>query len=234
VRGRRQQLVHDMYPSEEWRTAIWADVGDPRRSRAASVRRFVGRVYRIGRSRNFAHADDLNDPLVAVTLDHPDLTGVRCSTPKLAEDESVALDPAAWMSAWSVLPWFAELHGASPRAPRSARLRCPSPEATAGKTAHNESSPAKRPQTLSLLLARAQVQPRAVAASSIDAAVPDDDVLDIGGVVRLLHVGRNKVYDLVARNEIPHRRLGKQIRFSRAAIMRWLDPWSSQDAKERQ
>jgi len=37
---------------------------------------------------------------------------------------------------------------------------------------------------------------------------------------------------LVARNAIPHRRLGKQIRFSRAAIMRWLDPWSSQGAKE--
>lgn len=103
-----------------------------------------------------------------------------------------------------------------------------------GKAAHNESSPAKRPQALSLLLARAQVQPRAVAVSSTDVAVPDDDVLDISGVVRLLHVGRNKVYDLVARNEIPHRRLGKQIRFSRAAIMRWLDPWSSQGAKERQ
>ena len=61
-----------------------------------------------------------------------------------------------------------------------------------------------------------------------------EDVLDVEGATRLLKIGRNTVYELVARNEIPHRRLGKQIRFSRAAIMRWLDPWSSQGAKERQ
>ncbi|MBA3397749.1 MAG: hypothetical protein H0T89_34310 [Deltaproteobacteria bacterium] len=42
------------------------------------------------------------------------------------------------------------------------------------------------------------------------------------------------MYELVGRNEIPNRRLGKQIRFSRAAIMRWLDSWSSQGAKEGQ
>jgi len=61
-----------------------------------------------------------------------------------------------------------------------------------------------------------------------------DDVLDVDGVTRLLRIGRNTVYELVGRNEIPHRRLGKQIRFNRAAIMRWLDSWSSQGAKERQ
>ena len=61
-----------------------------------------------------------------------------------------------------------------------------------------------------------------------------DDVLDVEGTTRLLRIGRNTIYELVGRNEIPHRRLGKQIRFSRAAIMRWLDSWSSQDAKEGQ
>jgi excisionase family DNA binding protein len=61
-----------------------------------------------------------------------------------------------------------------------------------------------------------------------------DEVIDVERVARLLQVGRNTVYALVARNAIPHRRLGKQIRFSRAAIMRWLDPWSSQGAKEGQ
>jgi excisionase family DNA binding protein len=61
-----------------------------------------------------------------------------------------------------------------------------------------------------------------------------DDVIDVQAVARLLHVGRNTVYALVARNAIPHRRLGKQIRFNQAAVMRWLDSWSSQDAKERQ
>ncbi len=60
-----------------------------------------------------------------------------------------------------------------------------------------------------------------------------DDVLDVDDATRLLRIGRNTIYGLVGRNAIPHRRLGKQIRFSRAAIMR-LDPWSSQGAKERQ
>ena len=36
----------------------------------------------------------------------------------------------------------------------------------------------------------------------------------------------------VGRGEIPHRRIGKQIRFSRRGIMRWLRSWSSQDAEE--
>ena len=61
-----------------------------------------------------------------------------------------------------------------------------------------------------------------------------DEVIDVERVARLLHVGRNTVYGLVARNAIPHRRLGKQIRFNQAAVMRWLDSWSSQDAKEGQ
>jgi excisionase family DNA binding protein len=58
------------------------------------------------------------------------------------------------------------------------------------------------------------------------------DVIDVAACAQLLVVGRNTVYALVARNAIPHRRLGKQIRFHRAAIVRWLDSWSSQGAKE--
>lgn len=63
---------------------------------------------------------------------------------------------------------------------------------------------------------------------------PIDAVLDVEQVACLFRIGRNTVYELVGRNEIPHRRLGKQIRFSRRALMRWLDSWSSQGAKERQ
>lgn len=59
------------------------------------------------------------------------------------------------------------------------------------------------------------------------------DVLDVPQVASLLAVGRNTIYALVAKNQIPHRRLGKAIRFSRAAVMSWLSSWSSQDAKER-
>jgi len=65
-------------------------------------------------------------------------------------------------------------------------------------------------------------------------ASSDDDVIDVGGVVQMLHVGRNKVYEMVARNEIPHRRFGRRIRFSRTALMRWLDSWSPRIAKEGQ
>jgi excisionase family DNA binding protein len=57
------------------------------------------------------------------------------------------------------------------------------------------------------------------------------DVLDVPQVAILLAVGRNTIYALVARNEIPHRRLGKAIRFSRAAVMQWLSR-SWRDAKE--
>jgi len=63
---------------------------------------------------------------------------------------------------------------------------------------------------------------------------PAEPVLAVEDVARLLRVGRNTIYELVGRNEIPHRRLGKQIRFSRDALMSWLGSWSSQGAKERQ
>lgn len=54
-----------------------------------------------------------------------------------------------------------------------------------------------------------------------------DDVLDVSGAMRLLKLGRHAVYDGVANGTIPHRRIGKHIRFSRQALIRWLD--STQD-----
>lgn len=60
------------------------------------------------------------------------------------------------------------------------------------------------------------------------------DVLDVPHVATLLGVGRNTIYALVAKNQIPHRRLGKAIRFSRSSVMSWLSSWSSRDAKEGQ
>lgn len=72
--------------------------------------------------------------------------------------------------------------------------------------------------------------------SDQDAKVPLEsghDVLDVPQVASLLAVGRNTIYALVAKNQIPHRRLGKAIRFSRTAVMSWLSSWSSWDAKER-
>lgn len=62
---------------------------------------------------------------------------------------------------------------------------------------------------------------------------PIADVLVVEDVARLLRVGRNAVYEMLARNAIPHCRLGKHIRFSRASVMQWLSSWSSRGAKER-
>lgn len=50
-----------------------------------------------------------------------------------------------------------------------------------------------------------------------------DDVIDVPGAMALLKLGRSAVYDACGRGEIPHRRIGKHIRFSRAALLRWLE-----------
>lgn len=52
---------------------------------------------------------------------------------------------------------------------------------------------------------------------------PDEaDVLDIRGAMTLLKLGRSAIYAACGRGQIPHRRIGKHIRFSRAALIRWL------------
>jgi excisionase family DNA binding protein len=99
-------------------------------------------------------------------------------------------------------------------------------------TRRDEPPSAERPLTLASLLASRPVSSQSGPVER-DAS-SDDDVIDVGGVVRMLHVGRNKVYEMVARNEIPHRRFGRRIRFSRTAIMRWLDSWSPRIVKEGQ
>ncbi len=62
----------------------------------------------------------------------------------------------------------------------------------------------------------------------------DGDVLTVDEAAVLLKVGRNTLYEACARNEVPCQRIGRQIRFSRAALMRWLGSWSKQDAQEGQ
>lgn len=69
-------------------------------------------------------------------------------------------------------------------------------------------------------------------ANDENASDGDDNVLTVDDVAALLKIGRNVVYESVSRNELPHRRIGKQIRFSRRGVMRWLNSWSSQGAKE--
>jgi excisionase family DNA binding protein len=44
-----------------------------------------------------------------------------------------------------------------------------------------------------------------------------------------LGVDRKTVYDYAGRGQIPHRRLGRRILFSRAAVMAWLSACKSGD-----
>lgn len=48
------------------------------------------------------------------------------------------------------------------------------------------------------------------------------EVLNVDEVASLLRVGRNTVYEAVGRGEIPHRRVGRRLIFSRTAVMQWL------------
>lgn len=50
----------------------------------------------------------------------------------------------------------------------------------------------------------------------------EQEVLTVAEVARLLAVSTWKVYDLCNRNTMPHRRVGRVIRFSKDAIMQWL------------
>jgi excisionase family DNA binding protein len=66
--------------------------------------------------------------------------------------------------------------------------------------------------------------------------VPDDadDVLTVPEAAALLKIGRNALYEACGRNEVPYRRIGRQIRFSRAALVAWLGSWSKQGAQKGQ
>ncbi len=48
------------------------------------------------------------------------------------------------------------------------------------------------------------------------------DVMNADEVAALLRVDRRTVYDAAGRGHMPHRRLGKRLVFSRAALLDWL------------
>ena len=56
------------------------------------------------------------------------------------------------------------------------------------------------------------------------ARIPDapPEVLNVEQVAALLGLNRNTVYDAANRGEIPHRRIGRRLIFSRAAVLEWL------------
>jgi excisionase family DNA binding protein len=53
-------------------------------------------------------------------------------------------------------------------------------------------------------------------------APTEREVMDADQVAAFLGVDRKTVYDYAGRGEIPHRRLGKRLLFSRSAIVAWL------------
>jgi excisionase family DNA binding protein len=63
--------------------------------------------------------------------------------------------------------------------------------------------------------------PRRRAKSTI-ADTNEGDVLTADEVAGILRVDRKTVYDAAGRGEMPHRRLGKRMVFSRAALLDWL------------
>lgn len=54
------------------------------------------------------------------------------------------------------------------------------------------------------------------------ASPPPTDVMNADEVAALLRVDRKTVYDAAGRGHMPHRRLGKRLVFSRAALLDWL------------
>lgn len=50
----------------------------------------------------------------------------------------------------------------------------------------------------------------------------DPDVLTVHQAAKLLGLGLHTVYEAAGRGEIPHRRIGRRILFSREAILAWL------------
>lgn len=51
----------------------------------------------------------------------------------------------------------------------------------------------------------------------------EPEVLSVRQVAELLGVHFKTVYDQAGAGAIPHRRVGRRLLFSRAAIMRWLE-----------
>lgn len=50
-----------------------------------------------------------------------------------------------------------------------------------------------------------------------------EEVLTADAAADLLKVSRWTLYAAANRGEVPHRRLGKRLLFSRSALMRWLE-----------
>lgn len=64
--------------------------------------------------------------------------------------------------------------------------------------------------------------PTGVWVRPLPASLPQPEVLTADEVAAFLRVDRKTVYDAVGRGEMPHRRVGKRLVFSRTALLDWL------------
>ena len=60
-------------------------------------------------------------------------------------------------------------------------------------------------------------------ASEFDHEVDQPDVMTVNEAAMFLRIGRNQLYAAIMRDEVPYARIGRTIRLSRRAIVRWLE-----------
>jgi excisionase family DNA binding protein len=56
----------------------------------------------------------------------------------------------------------------------------------------------------------------------------EDPILTIPEVARYLKVSKSKIYDLVSKQEIPHLRIGRNVRIREKDLQMWMEKQSTQ------
>ncbi len=53
--------------------------------------------------------------------------------------------------------------------------------------------------------------------------LPDDTIFTVPEVAEYLKISKSKIYYLVSRNEIPHIRIGRNVRIRRTDLHKWME-----------
>jgi putative molybdopterin biosynthesis protein len=59
--------------------------------------------------------------------------------------------------------------------------------------------------------------------TTLNSRHPGDKVFTIPEVAAYLKISKSKIYDLVSRKEIPHLRLGRNVRIRESDLLTWLE-----------
>lgn len=52
--------------------------------------------------------------------------------------------------------------------------------------------------------------------------IEESEVINVPDAAKLLGCSRTKIYEMANRHQLPHRRIGRKIIFSRVALTAWL------------